>query len=364
MSIQKYFRELKEEGSSKDKIRGILMEIGGISTDLLNNTELLEILLCLSQNKDLLISLKALQILTRVYRHRNSGSKEYYRILAEAIGEEPDSKKTEQILIFLQRLGTIDYRREGVPVELFREDPIREEMAENSDLISAVLNVCTKRTCKYQGLLLLWILTFSHKAMCLLVNSPMFYMLSFISKDGKEKELRVSLAIVRNYLQFTKKYNYGTFQKIEELLSVVSCRGNKEDPEELDDLKYCREKYLKLSQDVSTFDAYLNELQSGNLEPFPYHFSNDFWKNNLCHLMIKRSDIIKSLKRFLKSENSNNIWIAANDIYRIVEVYPESVTMIRQMDIHLVLFSILSSNTSEDVRFHAMEALSVCYTKE
>ncbi|KAI5189408.1 V-type H+-transporting ATPase subunit H [Nematocida minor] len=364
MGVQKYFKELREEVSSKDKIRGVLMEIGGLSTEELNNSELLDILLSLSQNNDLLISLKALQILTRVYRHNNRGSREYYRILSEVIKNEPDSKKTEQILIFLQRLATLEYTRQKVSIDLFIQDPIREEIAKNNDLVGAILNVCTKRACKYQGLLLLWILTFSHKALSALINSPMFYMLSFISKDGKEKELRVSLGIVRNYLEFAKKYNYETFQKIEELLSVVSSRGNKEDPEEQDDLKYCREKYFKLSQDVSTFDVYLNELQSGSLHPFPYHFSTEFWKNNFENLMIRRSDIIKSLKRFLKSEDANNIWIAANDIYRIVEVYPESVAIIRQLDIHLVLFGVLSSNTSEDVRFHAMEALSACYTKE
>ncbi|KAH9386747.1 V-type H+-transporting ATPase subunit H [Nematocida major] len=363
MGIEKYLSKLKEDGC-KDKIRSTLMELGSLSATSLDNPEIVNSLLALSQNSDLLISLKALQILTRVYQHKKTASPEYYKTVAEAIREDPDSKKTEQVLMFLQKLCTVDYQKERFQIQLFTENKIREEIAQNTELFTAILNVCTKRTCKYQGLLLLWLLTFSHKALKILMVSPMFYMLSFISKDGKEKELRVSLSIIKNYLRFTDKYNYGTFQKIEELLSVVSHRGNKEDPEEQEDLEYCRKRYIKLSQNVSTFDAYLEELRCGTLQPYPYHFSTEFWKNNLNNLIIRRSDIIKTLKRFLKSDDPNNVWISANDIYRIVEVYPESVSLIRQMNIHLTLFEILSSKTSEDIRFHAMEALSVCYTKE
>ncbi|KAI5166407.1 V-type H+-transporting ATPase subunit H [Nematocida sp. AWRm78] len=363
MSIQKYLNVLREKGNC-DEVRSTLLELGGLATCQLTNKEILKELLELSESSDLLISLKALQLLTRAYRYMNQGSGEYYKIVADTIKEEPDSKKTEQILIFLQRLCTLDYQSKRISMSLFEEDPIKEEIAKNNELITAILNVCTKRTCKYQGLMLLWMLTFSKKALDALSRSPMFYMLSFISKDSKEKEQRVSLGIIKNYLKYTEKYNYGTFQKIEALLSVISNKGNKDDPEEQNDLKYCRERYFKLSQNISTFDSYLEELQSGELQPYPYHFSIEFWKTNLDTLILKRADIIKSLKRFLKSENQNNIWIAANDIYRIIEVYPESVGIIRQMDIHLVLFEILSSKTSEDVRFHAMEALSVCYSKE
>ncbi|KAI5159792.1 V-type H+-transporting ATPase subunit H [Nematocida ausubeli] len=363
MSLQKYVSELKEKGNS-DKLRSTLLELGGFATCELNNEEILNELLELSQSSDLLISLKALQLLTRVYRYRNKGSEKYYKIAADIIKEEPDSKKTEQILIFLQRLSTLDYQAKRIPINLFDEDPIKEEIANNTGLITAILTVCTKRTCKYQGLILLWMLTFSSCALTILSQTPMFYMLSFISKDSKEKELRVALGIIKNYLKYTQKYNYETFQKIESLLSVLSNKGNKDDPEEQNDLKFCRERYIKLSQNISTFDSYLEELQSGSLQAHPYHFSTEFWKTNLDTLVLKRVDIIKSLKRFLKSENHNNIWIAANDIYRIIEVYPESIGLIRQMGVHLVLFEILAAKTSEDVRFHAMEALSVCYNKE
>ncbi|KAI5181225.1 V-type H+-transporting ATPase subunit H [Nematocida sp. AWRm80] len=363
MKIAKYVEELKKE-ENKDKIRAILLGIGVHPASELEGEGLEEVLLVLSANEDLLISLKALQILTRMYRHQNKASAEYYKIIAEAIREEPNGKKTEQILIFLQRLAMLDYQKQTFSQQLFSVDPLREEIARNEELIAGILGVCTKRVCKYQGLLLLWILTFSRPALKILERSPMFSLLSFVSQECKEKELRMSLGIIRNYLTYTSKYNYSAFQKIEELLSIASSKGNKEDPEEQEDLEYCRAKYSTLAKHISTFDAYLEELQSGELHPQPYHFSEEFWRNNIENIIEMRSEIIKSLKKYLKSEDPNNVWIASNDIYRIVEVYPASVSIIKQMNIHQILFSILTSKSSEDIRFHVMEALSVCYTRE
>lgn len=358
-----YLKELRDE-NHKDKIRSALLEVGGLCTSMLDEEELVDALLPLSLHGDLLISLKALQILTRIFRHRNTARAEYYQAITECINEQPNTKKTEQLLIFLQRLVTLNYQRHKLDLALFREDPLREEVVSNQELMAAILNVCCKRECKYQGLLLLWILTFSRRALRLLERSPMFYMLSFVSRDCKEKELRMSLAIIRNYLVYTNRYSYGAFEKIEELLSVASCRGNKEDQEEQADLAFCREKYLLLVKRISTFETYLDELKSGHLQPLPYHFSTEFWRNNLEVLASRRSEIIKSLKRYLKSDDLNNIWIASNDIYRIVKIYPESVNIIRQMNIPQILFEVLSLKSSEDVRFHVMEALSACYTRE
>jgi len=363
MPLKAWIEAIREE-THKDRIRSALLELGGLSASVLDNNELVFGLLRLSRHSDLLISLKALQILTRVFRHRNRAESEYYRILAESIRDNPNAKKTEQMLIFLQRLATIDYARHRVDPSLFQEDPIREEIAGNCELISAVLSVCCRKECKYQGLLLLWILTFSKRALRSLEKSPMFYMLSFVSRDCKEKELRLSLFIIRNYLTYTCRYSYSAFQKIEELLSVASNRGNKEDEEEQENLEFCRDRYLSLVRKMSTFDAYMEELQSGHLQPLPYHFSEEFWKNNLESLGSRRTEIVKCLKRYLKSEDSSNIWIASNDLYRMVEVCPDCVAIFRQLDIHQILFELLSCRSSEDVRFHVMEALSVCYTKE
>ncbi|KAI5190298.1 V-type H+-transporting ATPase subunit H [Nematocida sp. AWRm77] len=363
MGIGAYLKEMKEE-THKEKIRSILLEIGGMCVSMLDDSELVEALLPLSRHGDLLISLKALQILTRVFRHRNTACAEYYEVITECITEHPNTKKTEQILIFLQRLVTLNYQKQKMDLQLFKEDPLREEVVRNKELMSGILSVCCKRECKYQGLLLLWILTFSKKALQQLESSPMFYMLSFVSRSCKEKELRMSLAIIRNYLVYTNRYSYGAFQKIEELLSVASCKGNKEDKEEQEDLSFCRERYLLLIRSISTFEMYLEELKSGHLQPLPYHFSTEFWRNNLDVLSNRRSEIIKSLKRYLKSDDLNNIWIASNDIYRIAKAYPESVSIIRQMNIPQILFEVLSTKSSEDVRFHVMEALSACYTRE
>ncbi|OAG30172.1 V-type H+-transporting ATPase subunit H [Nematocida displodere] len=362
MTVSFYVKELKESVSN-DKIRSTLLELGDLPVSTLDCSDLEEALLNLSKHPDLLISLKALQILTRIYRHRHTASREYYAILTKTIEEHPSGKKTEQVLIFLQRLSSLEYKKHRLDIELFKEDPIREEIVAQEELMLAIFNVCHQKQCKYQALLLLWILSFSQKAMAMLESLPMF-MLTFVSKDCKEKELRTSLSIIKNFLMHATKHSFSLFQKIEEVLSLVSSKGNKDDPEEQEDLKFCRERYALLSRRVSTFEAYLEELRSGHLQPAPYHFSEEFWRSNLDNIAHSRSEMVRLLKRYLKSKDSDNIWLASNDIYRMVEVYPESIAIIRQMDVHQALFDVLSSKHSEDVRFHAMEALSVCYTRE
>lgn len=363
METERHIAVLERE-KSKDKVRAALLELGIVPPGRLNTERVCKILNRLGKDLDMLISLKALQILTKIYRHRNTAEKEYYSTVADAIRNAPETKKAEQILLFLQRLASVKHPLQQINISLLKEDPLREEIAGNQELISAILSACTKKECKYQALILLWLLSFSDKALRQLEKLPMFYMLSFVSKECREKELRVSLAIIRNYLMHTEKYNYGTLQKVEEVLSIASSRSNKEDPEEQADLRECRERYIQLTENVSTFDAYLEELASGSLQPFSYHFSAEFWRGNAEAIRGKRQEIAKALKRYLTSKDANNIWIASNDVYRMVEVNPESISIIRQLGIQQVLFNILTSVQSEDIRFHIMEALSVCYTKE
>jgi V-ATPase subunit H len=341
-----------------------LLELGEIELPKTLYGTVIPALTPLLAHPDILISLKACQLLTRIFSKRRSAPRFYYAHFVENFSHGQNMKRVEQLLVFLQSLASVDYRHTSWKREIFEDDPIKRQITRNTELVGAIMSLCTMRQPRYQALVLLWILSFGKGALRELETKHLFPMLSYVCKESvKEKEIRVVLAIARNYLSSLKKVQSFQVRKIEDILSLVSNREFT-DPEAKEDLEYCRERFSFLSRDLSSFDAYLGELHSGQLQPLHYHFRNDFWKNNANAISDGKTEILKRLKRYLKSGDVQNVWVAANDLYRIISVCPGSLAAMRQFGIHEALFEVLKNPQSEDVKFHVMEALSSCYSRE
>lgn len=357
--IDKILEVLGDRESSAVDITSALLSLGEmpIPPKRIKITETL--LLMLLDNDDLLISLKSCQLLTRIYASSRTAPLEYYLYFVHHLSREGDPQKIEQLLIFLQDLSlhTRPLR------DADGEDPIKAEMCRNHRLLAAVVSLCTMKKVRYQALVLLWILSFSPRSFGELEKVNVFPVLSYVCREtNKEKEVRVALAITKNYLKSCEGPSCQV-QKIEDLLHYSSHLESM-DAEAKEDFRYCKEKFAALCRHISSFDSYLKELKSGQLQPLQYHFSEDFWANNLGLLMEGRTEILKMLKRYLKSDDPQNIWVAANDVYHFVKAHPEICATLRQFGIQESLFEILNRPQTEDVRFHVMEALSICYTKE
>lgn len=353
-----------DRGGSVSDATACLIELGeaDIPPGLLGRVS--QCLMPFLENKDLLVSLKACQILTKIYSRRRTAPKAYYDFFVRNFANGENDQKIDQLLIFLQNLAIVDYTRTRWRRHVFEDDPIKKQITKNTELLSSVLSLCTMKHARYQALVLLWILSFGRSALEELDRYHLFPVLSYVCKDfSKEKDIRVVLAITRNYLSRLKAFQCFHVQKIEDILTLASSR-ELSDPEAVEDAAYCRERFSLLSRDISSFDAYMGELRSGQLQPLQYHFNNDFWRNNSANISDGRTEILKTLKRYLKSEDAQNVWIAANDLYHLASVCPGAPATLRQLGIQETLFDLLKNPKSEDVRFHAMEALCVCYTQE
>merc|ERR1711915_807209 len=103
----------------------------------------------------------------------------------------------------------------------------------------------------------------------------------------------------------------------------ISKKSKKKDEEfyfAILNLKFLLEKKLKKTSSITN---YLKELFSGKLEKSPYHFSYNFWLNNLLILQKKKIEIIRALKKYLKFGKTSDKLIAANDIYNFAKFVPE-----------------------------------------
>ena len=79
--------------------------------------------------------------------------------------------------------------------------------------------------------------------------------------------------------------------------------------------------------------------------------------------MENKIEIVKALKKYLRSTNLTAVCVSANDIYRFVKAAPEVRIYIEKYGVKDDLFHLVTSK-DPDIRFHSIQALSGCIFSE
>lgn len=139
----------------------------------------------------------------------------------------------------------------------------------------------------------------------------------------REKHIRVVFLILRNLL----KLEGGSFVEamighgLHKLIPSLQARKWK-DTDVTKDMQTVLEALQSKIQQLSSFEMYLTELQSGNLTWTPVH-SETFWSEHKNKFEEKNFELIKRLCELVDSENETTVEVAAYDLGEFARFHPE-----------------------------------------
>lgn len=308
-----------------------------------------EYLLRLLEYNDVYIQFKSCEILTYIYE-RKIPSKEYLVFINKFLINSFCYKELNQILNFIIKI-----------INNLKNDKIKEDYLNDSSFINLVSTYILRRELQYNGLLIIWILSFDNTLEIFDKFNLIEVLPKVISERNKEKVLRVCFGLLSNLYKTDFRYNACITNEL--LKKIDICLGNTLDIEFIGYLTEVKEKIVLQQSNSYTMQAYFTELFANKLDETKIHYDDHFWEDNCEEISVKKVEIIKMLKSYLESENIKSICIAANDINMMLKVVPGSYFYVEKYKVKDDLFK-LCTHENSDVKFYAIQALSSCILAE
>lgn len=310
-------------------------------------------------HKDPYIRFKACEILTNIYSN-TIPKHEYFQFIKHNLRGNT-YEEIDQVLFFLVQL--LYNKKDSLRVEdalLFDRNVVKVKFCQDRTFIDNLKKLIMVREVQYHVLKILFVL--SYDTNCLEIfeeKKVMGDVVKILKSKSREKIMRICISIVKNFLFKNFTFTIMTAQDIIHICSETQYI----DVEMLDEMKFIRDILVHHLNTSSNIDSYFKELFGGKLEEAPYHFANSFWENNLNILLANKTEIIKAIKKYLKSTNNTVVCVAANDLYRFVRVAPEIRFYVEKYGVKEDLFLLLNSPNA-DIKYYCIQALSFCICSE
>ncbi|ADM11953.1 vacuolar H+-ATPase V1 sector subunit H [Encephalitozoon intestinalis ATCC 50506] len=348
------FREASKHGDRKEVSMLLREENVGASIllscpELLGEDDLIDLLFC----PDIYSRYISAEILTRIYGDKNH-RKEYISFFKQMLKENTSYEESNYLLSLLVDLLSCKSNSE------FDVEKRKMELASNKMFIEILHTSVFVKEIQYNTLMI--ILIFSYSKECIdKMNTLIDDVVIIVKERAREKILRVCYGIITNILDSGYIFSPGKLNDISKCTEIL-LEGGYSDEELMADLEKVRAKIMQSTKQFCIRN-YLNELFSGRFEDSEYHHKEDFWSTNLDMLMKNKVEIVKVLKKYLKSNNPSWVCLACSDIFQLVKVSPEINTVLNKYQVKEILFNLINSE-NDDIRFHAIQALYTCISSE
>lgn len=319
------------------------------SPGLLNEDDLVNLLFC----SDMYSKYKSAEILTKMYEHKRH-RKEYLPFFRQMLKDNTSYDESNYLLCLL--IDFLSYKSN----KKFSVEERKSELVSNMTFLEILHILVFVKEVQYNTLMIVFILSYSEECvsrMGTLINDVVLV----IKDKTREKILRVCYGIIVNVFDRGYAFSPGRFNDICKCTDLF-LESNYNDLEFIHDLKEVKSRIAKIKSSFCIHN-YLNELFSGRFEDSEYHHKEDFWVNNLDMLRKNKVEIVKVLKKYLKSSNSEWICLACNDIFQLVKVFPDINVLLAKYQVRETLFALIHSD-DDDIRFHAIQALYMCIFSE
>lgn len=315
-------------------------------------------LLNLLNSEDEYIKYKTCKILTRLYAN-TIPVKEYYVFIKQNLRND-SYDAIDQILSFLVEL--LYNKRECLKIvnnKVFDRNIVKLQFCEDETFMDHLCKYLKVQELQYNILKIVLVLSYNRRCITILHSYKIINeVVDILLEKSREKLMRICVGIIKNCLERDYKFSIVTAHKI---MAIVADTYNDNDMNgEMSYIKNILSIYIK---NTSGIDSYFNELFSGKLEESPYHFNDHFWEGNIEKLLERKIEVVKALKKYLRSSNLTSVCVSANDIYRFVKAAPEIRIYIEKYGVKDDLFQLVAS-TDPDIRFHSIQALSGCIFSE
>lgn len=219
---------------------------------------------------------------------------------------------------------------------------------------------------QYNTLLVLWLLSFD-KPVAEKLNEQMdaVSLLSSIAKASfKEKVTRMAIATLRNLAKLAPAKSVGPMLQADLLpfLKTLSAR-QWQDPDIKEDLDYLTAQLTARKEEMTSFDEYVTEVESGKLSWTPPHKSEEFWSANASSLTKNDNKLVKDLARILStSQEPIVLAVACHDIGAFVKNYPEGRNVVQKIGAKGKVLELMASGDSE-LRYEALQTVQILLSK-
>jgi len=151
----------------------------------------------------------------------------------------------------------------------------------------------------------------------------------------REKVIRISFCALRNLLKYESEsfveemIGHGLTKLIATFLAPTSGRKWK-DQDLVKDMTFLQDVLQKKIEQLSSFEMYLTELTSGNLQWSPVH-SDTFWSEHKTKFEEKNFDLVKKLIECLDSDNELTVEVACYDVGEFARFHPEGRRVVTRL---------------------------------
>lgn len=348
------FREAKERGDGK-KAAALLKEEDVGASVLLEAPELLseDDLVCLLFCSSIYSRHRSAEILTEMYGHKEH-RKEYLSFFKQMLKDNTSYDESNHLLSQLIDFLSCKSNR------AFDVEKRKLELASNRIFMEILHTSVFIKEIQYNTLMIILVLSYSKECidrMDVLIDDVVLV----IKEKPREKVLRVCYGVVVNVFDAGYVFSPGRFNDISKCTEMLLEAGSG-DADLVSDLERVMGRVTQ-SNKAFCIRNYLNELFSGRFEDSEYHHKEDFWSSNLDMLMKNKVEIVKVLKKYLRSSNPSWICLACSDIFQLVRASPEINAVLGKYQVKEILFGLINSE-DDDIKFHAIQALYTCISSE
>lgn len=219
---------------------------------------------------------------------------------------------------------------------------------------------------QYNVLLVQWLLSFD-APICKDLNKQTGAVenLTKIARASiKEKITRLAIATLKNLAKLAPDENVRPMLQVDLLpcLKTLSARRY-QDPDIKEDLDYLTEVLSQRKQEMSSFDEYVTEIESGKLSWSPPHKSDEFWSSNAASLVKDDNKLVKELARILStSKDPIVLAVACHDIGAFIKHYPEGRTIVQKIGAKAKILELMGNGDS-DLRYEALQTVQIMLSK-
>ncbi|BFZ64903.1 H(+)-transporting V1 sector ATPase subunit H [Saitoella coloradoensis] len=250
---------------------------------------------------------------------------------------------------------------------LLRHSPSRPTFWSNTAVMSGTIDILKKNEgglqVQYWGLVCLWLLSFEEDvARGLNKKYDVVPLLADIARTAiKEKIVRMVLAVFRNLVKLAPSQTLPAML-VARLLPLTTFLSQKKwsDPEIADDLTFLKEQLESNFAELTTFDEYASEIESGHLSWTPPHKSTQFWKQNARRIYEENNGaLLRTLARTLQiATEPVVVGVACNDVKWFLREMPEGRKMLQELGTKQRVMELMQHPDAE-VRFEALGATQV-----
>jgi len=214
----------------------------------------------------------------------------------------------------------------------------------------------------YKRVFAIWMVSFDPKLMQSLQGNKVVQKIkSILAQSRTEKVVRLSLTVLKNFV--TQKTDCAAICEdiVEEgLLDVVQQLEYEKwrDAELYDDIKELVQLISNEVKELSNFDRYMKELESGDLS-WGFIHSSKFFGENVMKFETNDFKAVKLLAGLLSSTNATTLAVACHDIGEFVALHPFGKKQVSRLGVKERVMELMGS-TDQDKKDVRREALLCC----